>query len=43
MDRRIAEGRGGERINVSRRRWPPGLTAAPLRTTRVLKLQPVCV
>lgn len=39
------EGGGGERMNVSRRdgiRWPPGLTAAPLRmTTRGLELQPV--
>lgn len=43
----IAMGGGGERMNVSRRdgiRWPPGLTAAPPRTTtRDLKLRPVGV
>lgn len=43
----IAEGGGGERMNVSSRDgilWPPGLTAAPLRTTtKGLELQPVYV
>lgn len=36
MIRRTVEGGGGGRMNVSRRdeiRWPPCLTAAPLRTT----------
>lgn len=44
MIRGAVEGGGGERMNVSRRdeiRWPPCLTAAPLRTTRGLELWPV--
>ncbi len=43
----IVEGGSGERMNVSTGegiRWPPGLTAAPLRTTTgVLTCLCVCV